>query len=116
MCGYLAGTTGKPVTVLGVHPVLNSLNSPTAFALDGQTMIDAEARIDRLGQEIIGVFHSHPAGPARPSERDRRDASVYDPAGHFLHLIVSLCDDEADVRAWQFIGDTPIEVGLLDGR
>ena len=73
-----------------IVPVSNSLQSPTAFALDGAGMIEAEERIDKSGDEVIGVWHSHPTSEAVPSATDLRDAERYDPFAVFVHVIVSM--------------------------
>ena len=88
--------------------------SPTAFALDGQSMIDAEKRIETDGYEILGVYHSHPTSPPEPSKRDRRDAAEYDPFGYLVHLIVSLRDGAAEIRAWAYDDDQAVGLDLID--
>lgn len=44
------------------------------FELDPGTVVAAEHEARALGLERIGFFHSHPAGPARPSPADRANA------------------------------------------
>ncbi len=104
-CGFLAGSvTGEASTVDAVYPVVNALASPTSFALDGKSMIDAERRIDDDGHVVLGVFHSHPASPAVPSKRDVDDAARYDPTGMYVHVIVSMQGFVPNVRAYTFGG------------
>ena len=88
--------------------------SPTAFALDGQSMIDAEKRIETDGYEILGVYHSHPTSPPEPSKRDRRDAAEYDPFGYLIHLIVSLASEEAEIRAWIYTDGQAVGLDLIE--
>ena len=101
--------------VTGIHPVLNELASPTAFALDGQSMIDAEEMIDASGREVVGVMHSHPTSEAAPSERDVHDAARYDPAGTLVHLIVSMQGFAPTIRAFRYAGSAgaPVECDLV---
>src|SRR4030065_584569 len=40
------------------------------YSLDPSDRLRAEAEAERLGLEILGVYHSHPDHPARPSETD----------------------------------------------
>lgn len=115
VCGYVAGKRGEQAVALEVHAIANALASPVAFALDGQEMIDAEVRIDTSGLEIVGVYHSHPTGSAAPSARDCKDAAIYDPGGHFVHLIISLRERTPTLRAWTYKGNVPVEVALTDG-
>ncbi len=115
VCGYLAGLRGDSLRVREVYGVQNALLSPTAFALDGQSMIDAERQIEEDGLELLGVFHSHPTSPAVPSPRDRGDAGSYDPFGYLAHLIVSLARDEPEVRAWSYGTDgQSMELDIID--
>ena len=107
-CGLLAAAepadwaAAAAVAVVDLVPVANSLASPSAFALDGKSMLDAEARIEADGRRSIGVYHSHPASEARPSVRDVDDAAAYDPDHMLLHLIASLQGFAPTVRAWRF--------------
>ena len=114
VCGYVVGHRGEPLWASGLYPVENALMSPTAFALDGQSMIDAEKRIETDGYEILGVYHSHPTSPPEPSKRDRRDAAEYDPFGYLVHLIVSLGDGAAEIRAWAYADDQAVGLDLID--
>lgn len=100
--------------VLAVHPVANSLKSPTRFALDGVEMMAAEEAIDDAGHELIGVLHSHPTSWAYPSHRDLADAAIYDPQGELIQVIVSLQGCTASVRAFRYLGKgAPLEVELI---
>lgn len=73
-CGLLLGEGGRIVAAretANVHP------SPrTHFEIDPQALIDAH-RAARAGDEtqVIGYFHSHPAGAAAPSATDRACAA-----------------------------------------
>ena len=46
--------------------------------------------------QIIGVYHSHPAGPARLSETDVREAHYPD----WVHVVIGLASRRAEVRAF----------------
>ncbi len=107
-CGLIGGT--RPLEddsettwqAESIHPVRNVKMSPTTFALDGQGMIEAENRIDDAGEEVIGVWHSHPSSPAVPSTIDIEDASIYDPFATFVHVIVSLQGFAPTVAAFSY--------------
>ena len=114
VCAYVVGHRGEPLRASGLYPVENALMSPTAFALDGQSMIDAEKRIETDGYEILGVYHSHPTSPPEPSKRDRRDAAEYDPFGYLIHLIVSLASEEAEIRAWIYTDGQAVGLDLIE--
>ncbi len=83
----------------------NSLASPTAFALDGAEMIAAEDRVDAAGDELIGVWHSHPTSEAVPSATDLADAAIYDPNATLLQVLVSMQGFAPQVRAYRYETD-----------
>lgn len=47
--------------------------------------------------EIVGVYHSHPSGPALPSERDVRDAHYPD----WIQVIVGFSGSRAVIYAYR---------------
>ncbi len=116
-CGLVGGVaTEHGWEARSVHPVKNSLASPTAFALDGAAMIDAETRIDDSGNEVIGVWHSHPTSAPVPSMVDLANAAVYDPNGVFLQLVVSMQGFAPVVRAYLYGDETTNESGDTNGQ
>jgi [CysO sulfur-carrier protein]-S-L-cysteine hydrolase len=82
-CGLLGGSEGK---VQRVIPVSNLLRSPVAYEMEPVEQVRAMVEIEQAGWEICGIYHSHPAGPAVPSEADVAQAyypqSVYVIASH----------------------------------
>lgn len=103
-CGWLAGHEGE---VERVYPVPNAAEEPEAnFVMEPQAQISAMRAIREAGLEILGTYHSHPATPPVPSERDR-ELGLY-PDIH--HLIVSL-SPEPEARLWRITED-----GLLSAR
>ncbi len=116
VCGYVAGRRDDSLQALAVYPVKNAGASPTTFALDGQSMIDAEGQIDSDGLEIIAIFHSHPAGPPTPSLRDREDAGIYDPKSHFAHVLISLQGFVPQIRVWHFKQGDPVELVITSSE
>ncbi len=89
-CGLLAGQDGS---VEQVYPVDNALRSPTAYRMDPAGQVKAMLEIERVGLQLIGIYHSHPTGPAIPSATDLKQASYPDS----LYLICS----PAPGQAWQ---------------
>lgn len=72
-CGVLFGRAGRVTEVRAspnVHP-----RPATHFEIDPQALIDAHRAARAGGPEVIGYFHSHPAGPPAPSATDRAHAS-----------------------------------------
>lgn len=103
-CGLLLGSAQQErVRVQRVLQArnLNETRARDRYELDPAAFIaaDAEARAAEL--EIVGIWHSHPDHPARPSETDRAAAW----AG-WSYVIVSVTKDGvADLRSWRLDGD-----------
>ena len=66
-CGLLGGKSGHVSTV---YPGTNSEHSPIRYLLDPIDQFNAMKTIDQSGEDLIGIFHSHPKGVAIPSEID----------------------------------------------
>lgn len=82
-CGYLAGGEG---TVARLFRMKNADASRTHFSFVPEEQFAVMKKARAEGLALIGVYHSHPMGPAYPSEEDIRMA--YDPG--LAHIIVSL--------------------------
>jgi proteasome lid subunit RPN8/RPN11 len=67
-CGILSGTQDR--VVVSVIPITNELHSPTAFQMAPIEQIQAFLQLEKNNLEMIAVYHSHPNGPAQPSESD----------------------------------------------
>lgn len=84
-CGLLFGyKKGDFYQVLEVKPVKNELQSRTHFRMDASEQIQIFLKMDKLGLELVGIFHSHPCGPDYPSNTDIQEA--YYPEAIFLIL------------------------------
>ena len=72
-CGILLGRDGA--VELAVPAANVAADGSTRFEIDPQALIDAHRAARAGGREVIGYYHSHPAGPAEPSAADRAEAS-----------------------------------------
>ena len=90
-CGYLRAADGVVEEVVRAE---NLRASPYGYELDGRSLLAAN-RLDDEGYEI-GIYHSHPRSPAKPSQTDINLANY----PHWTYLIVSL-EDEPEIRAWR---------------
>lgn len=82
VCGLLFGTKDR---IAEAKAAENVAKSPAdSFEIDPQQLFDAIRRERAGGPALIGHYHSHPTGDARPS---RRDAEAAEPDGR-LWLIV----------------------------
>jgi proteasome lid subunit RPN8/RPN11 len=71
------------------------------YLLTPQDYLRGEQEADRLGLDVLGVFHSHPDHPNRPSEFDRDWAMPW-----FSYLITSVQAGQAvESRSWLLTED-----------
>jgi len=105
-CGYLAGTAGEVKTTI---PMTNADHSPEHFSLDPREQFAAVRQARAEGLEILAVYHTHPATPARPSPEDIRLA--YDPA--IIYVIVSLVPGRREAKAFRIRQGTATEQALV---
>lgn len=103
-CGLFAVDDAR---VAKVYPTANADESPTGYTIPPEEHFAALEDAESRGWEIGGVFHSHPAGPARPSMIDVQAA--LDP--QWVYIVVGL-QDLAEVRAWR-ISDLEIREVIL---
>jgi proteasome lid subunit RPN8/RPN11 len=71
-CGLLAG---KDARVEKVIEVRNQARSAVRYAMDPVEQWNAFQWIDSHGLDLVGIFHSHPNGPAVPSPTDIAEAA-----------------------------------------
>lgn len=56
-----------------VLPIENIDHSPVRYRMEARAQVDGLGRIEDLGLDLLGAFHSHPAGPVGVSESDVRE-------------------------------------------
>ena len=87
--GLLLGSdSGLACTVQAILDLPNTREDQarrTRYLLSAEDYLRGEAEADRLGLEVLGVFHSHPDHPNRPSEFDREWAMPW-----FSYVITSV--------------------------
>lgn len=107
-CGILLGHGTRIDAALparNIHPA-----PQTQFEIDPQTLIDAHRAERAGGPQVLGYYHSHPAGPAEPSATDcaqaAHDGAVWAIIGH-----------DAQVRLWRdrAEGFAALSYGLCNG-
>lgn len=82
------------------------------FLIDPERQLAVQREARAQGLEIVGFYHSHLGGPARPSQEDVRLAHP-----GMLMLIVALRNSlVAEARAWRFSGAGFSEVALEPAR
>ena len=94
--------------VASVHLARNRLASPYRYDVDPEDLVRIVHRLEGSGQELVGIFHSHPNGPAVPSATDLREARY-----RVVHLVADASSGE--LRAWRIQGACAYEVPLVIG-
>ena len=95
-CGFLLGARGKVIFALAAT---NTSATPlTRYRVDPREHIALQRILRRLTPPltIVGVYHSHPRGPAAPSSSDVKEAYVRE----WAHVIVDLGGRSPGVSAW----------------
>lgn len=89
-CGIVAGQGDRAVRF---YPTDNAENSPTRYSIPPEDILRILRDIEKQGDQLLAIFHTHPATPAYPSAVDIQLA--YYPEA--VYLIMSLADPEAPV-------------------
>jgi [CysO sulfur-carrier protein]-S-L-cysteine hydrolase len=92
-CGFLMGVQGR---ITRPYPMTNAEAREDHFTFDPNEHITALEIARDESLEIIGIYHSHPATPARPSAEDIRLAHY----PGIIHIIISLMDDMVTTKGF----------------
>ena len=103
-CGLLAGNNGRVEKVIRVR---NQAQSPDRFVMDPYEQLQAFEWIDDQSLTLLGIFHSHPAGPETVSVTDIQEAAY-----EVVHLIWSHLEGPWKVRGFWIQDGRAQEVAL----
>jgi proteasome lid subunit RPN8/RPN11 len=103
-CGLLAGKDDRVEKVILVR---NQAQSRVRFVMDPYDQLQAFAWIDSNGLELLGIFHSHPAGPETASLTDIAEAAY-----EVVHLIWSRNQNGWRARGFWIENGSATEVAL----
>ena len=99
VCGLLGGDGNK---VRHYYPVKNISEQPAcSFFMSPQGQLNAMREMNELGEEIVGIFHSHPASEAIPSQTDLEQATYPD----VINFIVSMRDNPGKLNSFRYEGN-----------
>lgn len=99
--GFLIGSEGRVDNILPLENAREDGARHNRFLITPEAYLNAELTADRLGLSLIGVFHSHPDHPNRPSEYDREWAQPF-----FSYIITSINEGKAaGSRSWRLLED-----------
>lgn len=97
VCGVLGGRETRVTTARRVPNV--ATRPRTEYRLDPEEQFAAMEAVEAAGETVVGFYHSHPRGPARPSVTDEAQATWPD---HYYAIVVP---DEPFVGAWRWTGE-----------
>ena len=108
-CALLLGNNTNKENEIQVIETLSMKNSDalptTRFRIDSQELINGYLRAEKMGLNVIGIFHSHPAPPI-PSSTDK----IFMEINPVVWLIYSTLTNES--RAYIFEQEKIREVRL----
>lgn len=109
VCGIFGGDHGTDRTrVESVHRARNAADTPQkTYAIDPEEQLELIDHIEAAGQDLAGFYHSHPAGPPRPSRTDVARAAWPGQS----YLLVALDGRHPYVGSWRWDGDAGEFVG-----
>jgi proteasome lid subunit RPN8/RPN11 len=90
-----------------MHPARNALASPYRYEVDPRDLVRIVHAVERRGDDLVAIFHSHPGSPAVPSARDVREAAY-----PVIHVVAGMSDGGV-LRAWRIDGTEAYEVPLV---
>jgi len=102
-CGFLLGNESGERNIEETLKVDNSKEGDKRrrFEIKPTDYMRAEKYAEENNMTLLGVYHSHPDHPAKPSEHDLKQAVPF-----FSYIIVSVMEGEiADITSWQ-LGDS----------
>jgi proteasome lid subunit RPN8/RPN11 len=98
-CGLLLGEAdGMAKSVRDLRAMRNTReDSPkNRYLIDPRELLDAEREARARKLDIVGVYHSHPDHPARPSEFDREHAFPW-----YSYIVVRVAAGEpGELTSW----------------
>jgi [CysO sulfur-carrier protein]-S-L-cysteine hydrolase len=103
-CGLLAGNNDQVEKVIFVR---NQAQSPARFVMDPYEQLRAFDWIESNGLDLLGIFHSHPAGPETASATDIAEAAY-----EVVYLIWSQNQERWKVRGFWIESGSATEVPL----
>ena len=91
-CGLLAGKEDRAEKMIGVT---NQAQSPVRFVMEPYEQLRAFDRIESNGLDLLGIFHSHPAGPETASPTDIAEAAYA-----VVHIVIARAGDQWKTRGF----------------
>ncbi len=105
VCGLLLGEVDAASSLRRVHEAsraknLNLERANARYELDPTDYLRIDAQARQRGLSVVGVYHSHPDHPARPSETDQVGAAeIWETAQSWSYLILAVIAGK--VTSWR---------------
>ena len=83
----------------------------TRYRIDPREQLRAFRSMDEQGEELVAIYHSHPASQPFPSPTDRDEANYPDA----FYVLVSLRSTEPELRSFRILPNgAVIEATVLE--
>jgi proteasome lid subunit RPN8/RPN11 len=108
-CGLLSGKEGMGMTLWKVKNESQNLNR---FYMSKESIKHAVGKMEELGEQLTGIFHSHPSTPAFPSYLDIKN----NPYPELAYMIISFYKQKIKVGCFGMdsIRATPLTLFIVD--
>lgn len=110
ICGILGGEYGTDRSVVtSVHRATNVADLPELrYYIDPEEQFEITERLEAAGEDVVGFYHSHPAGPPGPSETDAARATWPEHS----YVIVAM-DGYPFLGSWRWRDDVGFEQEMV---
>jgi proteasome lid subunit RPN8/RPN11 len=101
VCGVLGGEAGDPALARTHRRAENAAADPRReYRIDPGEQLALLEAVETAG-DVVGFYHSHPAGPPRPSPTDEARAAWEG----YSYLIVAMDGEHPYVGSWRWTGE-----------
>jgi proteasome lid subunit RPN8/RPN11 len=109
-CGVLSVDPGSPARAVQVHRAVNTAASPLRFEVDGKELLHTIDEIERQGNELGAIYHSHTRTAPYPSQTDINFAANW-PGVEWI-IVGLAAGQEPEVRSYLIDGANVQEVTI----
>jgi proteasome lid subunit RPN8/RPN11 len=109
VCGVVAVEPGEPARAVRVYRAINVHASPLKFEIAPDELLGLWQAIDRAGDELGAIYHSHVRSAPYPSQTDINFAASW-PGVEWV--IVGLAEEEPEIRSYLIEDGQVREVAL----
>lgn len=103
ICGLLSGPSTQITQVIPIRNI--AANPQQRFEMDPEEFVRAMVSLERSGQRLLGIYHSHPKSAPIPSLTDVRYAAYPDTP----YIIIGLHGGKVQLAAWRIGRDKQVD-------